>query len=81
MKRTTLSIKSFDNTEKESIGYVSMPIEIGGKMIYKKVYIFQVKFPYNLLFGRLWIHKIRIITSTLDWSIKFMEKISRLLFM
>lgn len=51
-----------------------MPIEVGHKMVHQKVYIFQVKLPYNLLLGRLWIHKIRTVTSTLHQSIKFMHK-------
>ena len=40
MKRTTISINEFDNTEKECIVYVSMPIEVDGKMVHKKIYIF-----------------------------------------
>jgi len=43
MKRTIITIKGFDNTKKECIRYVSMPIEVGGKMVHKKVYVFQVK--------------------------------------
>jgi len=74
MKRTTISIKWFDNIEKECIRYVSIPIEMGGKMVHQKNYSFQVKLPSNLFLGRPWIHKIRVVTSTLHRSIKFMHK-------
>lgn len=74
MKRTTISIKGFDNTEKKCIGYVIMAIELGRKMVHQHIYVFQVKFPYNLLHGRPWIHKIRVFTSILYRSIKFMYK-------
>jgi len=40
MKRTTISIKGFDNIDKECIRYVTMPIEVGGKSIHQKFYIF-----------------------------------------
>ena len=40
MKRTTITIKGFDNTKKECIGYVSIPIEVGGKIIHQKVFFF-----------------------------------------
>lgn len=74
-EKGTISIKGFDNTKKECIvGYVSMPIKVGGKIVHQKIYVFQVKLPYSLLLGRPWIHKIRAITSTLHWSIKFMHK-------
>lgn len=51
-EKITISIKGFDNTEKECIGYVSMPIEVGGKTIHLKFYVFQGKFSYNVLLGR-----------------------------
>jgi len=74
MKRNTIRIKGFDNIEKECIGYVFMPIKGGGKMVHQKVYIFQVKLIYNLFLGRHWIHKIRVVTSTLHQLIKFVYK-------
>lgn len=64
MKITTISIKIFDNTKKECIGYVTMPIEVGGKFFHQKCYVFQVKLTYNLLLGRSWIQKLRVVTST-----------------
>lgn len=51
-----------------------MPIEVGGKSINKKVYVFQVILLYNLLLGRPWIYKLRVLTSTLHRLIKFMYK-------
>lgn len=51
-----------------------MPIKVGDKKVNQNVYVFQLKLPYNLLLGRPWIHKIRITTSMLDPSIKFMYK-------
>jgi len=65
MRRTTIRIKGFYNTKKECIGYVNMPIEVGGKCVNKKIYICQEKLPYNLLLGRPWIHKLKVINSTL----------------
>lgn len=69
MKRANISIKGFDNTKNECIKYIFMPIEVGGKIVHQNVYIFQVKLPYNLLLGRCWIHKNRVITSTLHRSV------------
>ena len=40
MKRIIISIKGFDNTKWDYIGYVTMPIEIGGKIVDQKFYIF-----------------------------------------
>lgn len=52
MKRTIISIKGFGNIEKECIGYVTMAIEVGGKIVHQNVYVFQVQLQYNLLLGK-----------------------------
>lgn len=52
MKRKIISIKGFDNTQRECISYVTMPIEVGGKSIDQKVNVFQIKFAYNIFLER-----------------------------
>ena len=47
IKRTIISIKGFDNTQKECISYVTMPIEVGGKSIDQKVNVFQIDLTYT----------------------------------
>lgn len=73
MKRKIFSIKGFDNTQREYIGYVNIPIEVGGKIVDQKVYIFQINFPYNIFLGRPWIHKLKVVAYSLHYSIKFMH--------
>ena len=50
-----------------------MPIEVGVKCVDQNVYVFHINLPYNIFLGRLWIHKIKVVTSTLHHSIKFMH--------
>lgn len=41
MKRTNINIKGFDNTKNECTGYVTMPIEVGGKLFIKEFMFFK----------------------------------------
>ena len=41
MKRNTISIKGFDNTENKRIGYVTMPIKVGVKLFIKRFMLFN----------------------------------------
>lgn len=45
MKITTISIKGFDNIEKECIGYVTMLVKVGGKFVHKVFLCFSSEIP------------------------------------
>lgn len=58
-------------TDKTTLCIVTLPIKIGLVTIPTLVHVMQGPLSYNLLLGRLWIHALGAVSSTLHGSIKF----------
>lgn len=52
-------------------GEITLLVNVVGTIQEMKFHVIEGDMMYNALFGRLWIHNIRVVTSTLHRVLKF----------
>ena len=52
-------------------GQISLPINMEGKEVMVTFIVVSSFFPYTAIFGRLWIHAMGVVPSTLHVKVKF----------
>ena len=70
MKHTS-PLVGFDDKVVILEGQISLPMIIGGKEVAVTFTIVSSFFPYTAILGRLWIHSMGAVSSTLHVKIKF----------
>ncbi|XP_059284774.1 uncharacterized protein LOC132038065 [Lycium ferocissimum] len=53
-------------------GEINLPINTAGTIQQTKLYVIEGDIGYNALFGRPWIHNMRVVPSTLHQTLKFL---------
>ncbi|XP_059316356.1 uncharacterized protein LOC132067215 [Lycium ferocissimum] len=52
-------------------GEIALPVNTAGTIQQTKFYVIEGEMRYNALFGRLWVHNMRAVPSTLHQMLKF----------
>lgn len=66
-----ITIKAYDDAYRSSKGAVVLPIRVGQVVKHIVCQVLDLPLPYNLLFGRPWIHAMKVVPSTYYQCIKF----------
>ncbi|XP_077232435.1 uncharacterized protein LOC143869761 [Tasmannia lanceolata] len=66
-------ILAYDGTRRDVIGTLVTKIEIGGEMFDVKFQVLDIKTSFFLLLGRLWLHKVGVLPSTVHQKLKFIK--------
>jgi len=54
----------FDGNEMHSLGIVTLPVRTDPYNIITEFYVVNVESPYNTILGRLWLHMMKVVSST-----------------
>lgn len=71
MKLDNLPICGFDNISKKNLEFITLPIKVDPIVLDTLIHVMPGLLNYNLLLGRLWLHNMRAIPSTLHCKVKF----------
>ena len=71
---TTMIIKAFDGTLREVQGETELAIGVCPMSFMANFQVIKVDSPYNMLLGRLWLHVIGAVASTLHRRLKYPPK-------
>ena len=64
MRKTHLVVRAFDGTQKEVMGNIELPIQIGPCIFNVDFQVMDINPIYNCLLGRPWIHIVVEVPST-----------------
>lgn len=70
LQPNSLNVCGFDNVNRKSLGTITLPITIGPMTLPAPIHVMPNTLNYNLLLGRLRIHAIKEVPSTLHHTIK-----------
>ena len=65
MRHTKIMVRAFDGTRREVIGEIEIETQIGPCTFTVEFQVMDISSSYNCLLGRLWIHIVGAIPSTL----------------
>ena len=74
IRPTTMIIRAFDGTLREVQSKIELTIGVGLKFFMVIFQVIKVDSPYNMLLGRLWLHVIGAVASTLHRRLKYPPK-------
>ena len=63
-------IRAYDNTKREVLGVIVLPVTIGPLKSDIQFQVLDVNTSFNLFLGRPWIHQVSAVPSTLHQKIK-----------
>ncbi|XP_077223046.1 uncharacterized protein LOC143856664 [Tasmannia lanceolata] len=66
-------ILAYDGTRRGVIGTLATEVEIGEETFEVEFQVLDIKTSFFLLLGRPWLHKVRVIPSTLHQKLKFVQ--------
>ncbi|XP_070036034.1 uncharacterized protein [Nicotiana tomentosiformis] len=64
-------LNGFNIAYETTKGEITLPVNTAGTIQKAKFYVIKGDMRYNALFGRLWIHNMRAVPSTLHQMLKF----------
>ncbi|XP_027368366.1 uncharacterized protein LOC113874337 [Abrus precatorius] len=71
MKPSAMIVRAFEETRREVIGEIEIPIQIGPCTFQILFQVMDITPAYSCLLGRPWIHSTRVVPSTLHQKLKF----------
>ncbi|XP_057969465.1 uncharacterized protein LOC131158617 [Malania oleifera] len=71
VKQNNLAVRAFDETRKESVGAIEIPILIEPVIFNVTFQVMDITPSYNCLLGRPWIHNTGAVASSLHQRLKF----------
>ncbi|KAI5407383.1 hypothetical protein KIW84_053582 [Lathyrus oleraceus] len=73
MRYSGVIVKAINGSRKTVIGEVDLPIKIGPSDFQITFQVMDIHPAYSCLLGRLWIHEVGAVTSTLHQKLKFVK--------
>lgn len=73
LESTDVMICGFDNQGKPTLGAITVKIQMSTFSFKVRFFILEVNTSYSALLGRPWIHKYRVVPSTLHQCLKFLD--------
>ncbi|KAA3480072.1 Transposon Ty3-I Gag-Pol polyprotein [Gossypium australe] len=74
MKTCQNIMRAFDGTERKVMGRIEIPLLIGANIYKVDFLVMDIKPSYNYLLGRLWIHSIGAVLSSLHQKLKLVTE-------
>lgn len=71
LRPNDLIVRAFDGSRRAVFGEVDLPVKIGPQVFGAKFFVVDIQPAYFCLLGRLWIHGVGAVTSTLHQKMKF----------
>ena len=71
LRPSSMVVRTFDGTHRNVIGDIDLPVQIGPHTFQITFQVMNINLTYNCLLGRLWIHSVRVVLSTLHQKLKF----------
>ena len=71
LQNSSVIVRAFDGSRRETMGEIELPVEIGPVIFAIKFQVLRIPSAYNLLLGRPWIHTTACVPSSLYQKIKF----------
>ncbi|KAM0848663.1 hypothetical protein ACQ4PT_054248 [Festuca glaucescens] len=71
---TEVVICGYDNHAKPALGVITLRLQMASYNFKVKFFVIEANASYSALLGRPWIHKYRVVPSTLHQCLKFMDK-------
>ena len=73
LEPTDVIICGFDNSGKATLGALTIKIQMSTFSFKVRFYVIDANTSYSALLGRPWIHKYRVVPSTLHQCLKFLD--------
>ena len=70
---TEVVICGYDNHAKSALGVITLKFQMASYSFKVKFFVIEANASYSALLGRPWIHKYRVVPSTLHQCLKFMD--------
>ena len=70
---STQTIRAYDNTQRKVMGTLKIELLIGPAIFVTVFQVLRIPTSFNLLLGRLWIHRVGAIPSSLHQKVKFIH--------
>jgi hypothetical protein len=70
---TEVVICGYDNHAKPALGVITLKLQMAEYSFKVKFFVIEANASYSALLGRPWIHKYRVVPSTLHQCLKFMD--------
>ena len=70
---TEVVICGYDNHAKPALGVITLKLQMASYSFKVKFFVIEANASYSALLGRPWIHKYRVVPSTLHQCLKFMD--------
>ncbi|XP_052878849.1 uncharacterized protein LOC128285384 [Gossypium arboreum] len=74
MKECQNIVKAFDGTERNVMGRIEVPLQIGPNIYEVDFFVMDIKPSYNCLLGRPWIHSVGAVPSSLHQKLKLVSE-------
>jgi len=66
-----MNVRAFDGSQRATIGEINLSLQMGTTWFDVEFQVLDISSTYNLLLGRLWIHVVGAVASTLHRALKF----------
>ncbi|KAM0833194.1 hypothetical protein ACQ4PT_064416 [Festuca glaucescens] len=73
LEPTDVMICGFDNQGKPTLGAITVKIQMSTFSFKVRFFVIEANTSYSALLGRPWIHKYRVVPSTLHQCLKFLD--------
>jgi hypothetical protein len=73
LESTDVMICGFDNQGKPTLGAITVKIQMSTFSFKVRFFVIEANTSYSALLGRPWIHKYRVVPSTLHQCLKFLD--------
>ena len=74
IRRCSTVLLGFRGEQKFTIGDITLPVYVGGVNLNITFIVLDRSSAYNVIIGRPWIHKMRVVPSTFHQVVRFLTK-------
>ncbi|XP_069150804.1 uncharacterized protein [Solanum lycopersicum] len=74
LEQMQVNVRAFDNVQRDTLGEVNLTLQMGPTEFSAKFQVLYIDTSYNLLLGRLFIHMVGAVPSTLHQMMKLVWK-------
>ena len=72
LRPRSMVVWAFDGSRREVRGEIDLPVQIGPHTCQVTFQVMDINPTYSCLLGRLWIHLVGVVPSTLHQKLKFL---------
>ena len=68
------TVQAYHSTCRDVLGTLTLNLQIGSVTFSALFQVLRIPMSFNMLLGRLWIHRVRAISSSLHQKVKFIHE-------